>query len=169
MGIWLYFTIRPLYHPFALAICLLSNLLKQMTSSCLLPSISTVSQQQDTWATGEGPMSVAFFPHTTFMHHLHCPLVIHFSAMLSVKGCPRPNGEWKELMLLMWSLLFWCIFFNLPLMCWKLLSWTIHLFSLPAEWRSSLSYHVQIGQNSRQSLKSLQSFSFPGVCQVCAE
>lgn len=169
MGIWLYFSIKPLYFPFALAICLLGNLLKQMTSSCLLPSIYTVFQQQDTWATGGGPLSVAFFPHTTFMHHFHSPLVIHFSAMLSVKGCPRPNGEWRELMFLTWNLLFWCIFFNFLLICWKLPSWTIHSFSLPTEWRSSLSYHVQIEQENRQSLKSLQSLSFPDMCQVCAK
>lgn len=169
MGIWLYFSIKPRYFPFALAICLLGNLLKQMTSSCLLPSIYTVFQQQDTWATGGGPISVAFFPHTTFMHHFDSPLVIHFSVVLSVKGCPRPNGEWRELMFLTWNLLFWCIFFNFQLICWKLPSWTIHSFSLPTEWRSSLSYHVQIEQENRQSLKSLQSFSFPDVCQVCAK
>lgn len=166
MGILLFFTIMPLYCPFALAICLLSNLLKQVTSSCLLPSTSTPSNRTQGYWWGSNIS--AFFPHTTFMHHLHFPLVTHFSATLSVKGCPRPNGEWRELILLMWSLLFWCIFFNLPLMCWKLLSWTIHWFSLPAEWRSCLSCSKWAKEQAKLKVTSIFFLSrcVPGLCWV---
>lgn len=107
MGIWLYFTIRPLYRPFALAICLLSNLLKQMTSSCLLPSISTVSQQQDMGYWWGSNVSCLLSPHYLYAspplptcHSLQCNA---FSQRLSqakwgVKGIDALDVEPPVLM-----------------------------------------------------------------------